>query len=304
MTQPYSATPSHPIKDHGEKEHTYRTLGGEKDEGRAQRKKSLKGVVMSRIAQQGDRMGTHNRRRQAGMASDRSLIERWGMADTLAALLNFFCLIDTGLDSTLLTATNISRHVAMTHACIAPHFVDVRTLGEPPTPPHLSPCTFGVQLISPHHNTQCLSPCGGSVLADRMLQPRDTTSLKTVDLGSVRERARAHWSSLKHPNSATHCRFLKSRKCTKVPGPCFLKIKRMHENDSSVFFKTRLVRESILHRWEVGDGFLKIPFPSKSVISSLHKPLHRRAKRDPEAKILPLQSFLRKGVSLGHVGRN
>jgi len=29
-----------------------------------------------------------------------------------------------------------------------------------------------------------------------------------------------------------------------------------------------------------------------------------RAKRDPEAKLLSLQSFLRKGVSLGHVGRN
>jgi len=29
-----------------------------------------------------------------------------------------------------------------------------------------------------------------------------------------------------------------------------------------------------------------------------------RAKRDPEAKMLSLQSFLRKGVSLGHVGRN
>ena len=27
-----------------------------------------------------------------------------------------------------------------------------------------------------------------------------------------------------------------------------------------------------------------------------------RAKRDPEAKMLSLQSFLRKGVSLGHVG--
>jgi len=29
-----------------------------------------------------------------------------------------------------------------------------------------------------------------------------------------------------------------------------------------------------------------------------------KAKRDPEAKMLSLQSFLRKGVSLGHVGRN
>jgi len=31
--------------------------------------------------------------------------------------------------------------------------------------------------------------------------------------------------------------------------------------------------------------------------------LHRRAKRDPKAKMLYLQSFLRKGVSLGYVGR-
>jgi hypothetical protein len=67
------------------------------------------------------------------------------MADTLVALLNFFFLIsDTCLDSTLLTATDISRHIAMAHACIAPHFVDVRTLGETPTQPHLSPFTFGV----------------------------------------------------------------------------------------------------------------------------------------------------------------
>ena len=29
-----------------------------------------------------------------------------------------------------------------------------------------------------------------------------------------------------------------------------------------------------------------------------------RAKCDPKAKMLDLQSFLRKGVSLGHVGRN
>jgi len=36
----------------------------------------------------------------------------------------------------------------------------------------------------------------------------------------------------------------------------------------------------------------------------LHDPLHRRAKRDLKAYTLSLQSFRRKGVSLGHVGRN
>jgi hypothetical protein len=37
--------------------------------------------------------------------------------------------------------------------------------------------------------------------------------------------------------------------------------------------------------------------------SPLHEPLHWEAKRDPKAKMLYLQSFLRKGVSLGYVGR-
>ena len=36
---------------------------------------------------------------------------------------------------------------------------------------------------------------------------------------------------------------------------------------------------------------------------SVHEPLHWRAKRDPNAYMLSLQSFLRKGVSLGYVGR-
>ena len=39
-------------------------------------------------------------------------------------------------------------------------------------------------------------------------------------------------------------------------------------------------------------------------LSPPHEPLHRRAKRDPKAKMLYLQSFLRTSVSLGHVGRN
>ena len=37
-------------------------------------------------------------------------------------------------------------------------------------------------------------------------------------------------------------------------------------------------------------------------ISFLHEPLYWSAKRDPKAKMLHLQSFLRKGVSLGYAG--
>ena len=36
-----------------------------------------------------------------------------------------------------------------------------------------------------------------------MLQPWDTMSLRTSDLGSVRGRARAHWGSFKHPKRTT-----------------------------------------------------------------------------------------------------
>ncbi|KAJ1472749.1 hypothetical protein T484DRAFT_1974656 [Baffinella frigidus] len=39
-------------------------------------------------------------------------------------------------------------------------------------------------------------------------------------------------------------------------------------------------------------------------LSPLHEHLHWRAKRDPKAKMLSLQSFLRKGVALAYVGRN
>ena len=39
-------------------------------------------------------------------------------------------------------------------------------------------------------------------------------------------------------------------------------------------------------------------------LSPLHEPLHWRAKRDPKAKMLFPQSFLRKGVSVAYVGRN
>ena len=90
-------------------------------------------------------METLSRRRQAGMASDRILIEGRGVVDALVALLNFFFLIsDTCLDLTLLTATDTSRHIAMTHAYTALHFADVRTLGEAPSQPHFSPFTFGI----------------------------------------------------------------------------------------------------------------------------------------------------------------
>ena len=34
-----------------------------------------------------------------------------------------------------------------------------------------------------------------------------------------------------------------------------------------------------------------------------HEPLHWKSRRDPKAKMLSLQSFLRKGVSLGYVER-
>ena len=35
-----------------------------------------------------------------------------------------------------------------------------------------------------------------------------------------------------------------------------------------------------------------------------NEPLHGRAKRDPKAKMLYVQTFLETGVSLGHVWRN
>ncbi len=37
-------------------------------------------------------------------------------------------------------------------------------------------------------------------------------------------------------------------------------------------------------------------------VPPLHEPLHWRAKRDPKAHMLSLQSFLRKGVVLAYVG--
>ena len=49
--------------------------------------------------------------------------------------------------------------------------------------------------------------------------------------------------------------------------------------------------------------YLHVPQQSHPLFP-LREPLHGRAKRDPKAKMLYLQSFLRKGVSLGHVGRN
>ena len=50
-------------------------------------------------------------------------------------------------------------------------------------------------------------------------------------------------------------------------------------------------------------GELQTPQQSHP-LSPLHEPLHKRAKRDPNAKILSLQFFLRKGVSSGYVGSN
>ena len=55
----------------------------------------------------------------------------------------------------------------------------------------------------------------------------------------------------------------------------------------------------------VASGPMWVTSPQQShPLSPLHEPLHWRAKRDPKAKMLYLQSFLRKGVSLGYVGRN
>ena len=42
----------------------------------------------------------------------------------------------------------------------------------------------------------------------------------------------------------------------------------------------------------------------KRPLSPLREPLRWKAERDPNAKMLFLQSFLRKGVSSGYVGRN
>ena len=42
--------------------------------------------------------------------------------------------------------------------------------------------------------------------------------------------------------------------------------------------------------------------PGLLPLTRLHEPLHWRAKHDPKATMLYLQSFLRKGVSLGYVG--
>ena len=54
---------------------------------------------------------------------------------------------------------------------------------------------------------------------------------------------------------------------------------------------------------EHGSGIAYLHPPQEShPVSPLHEPLHWRAKRDPKAKMLSLQSFLRKGVSLGYVG--
>ena len=44
------------------------------------------------------------------------------------------------------------------------------------------------------------------------------------------------------------------------------------------------------------------PSQESHPLSPLHDPLHWRAKSDPKANMLSLQSFLRKGVSLAYVG--
>jgi hypothetical protein len=44
--------------------------------------------------------------------------------------------------------------------------------------------------------------------------------------------------------------------------------------------------------------------PTEAFLFHLHEPLRWRAERDPKAKMLDLQSFLRQGVSSGYVGLN
>ena len=46
------------------------------------------------------------------------------------------------------------------------------------------------------------------------------------------------------------------------------------------------------------------PLRQLEIFTPLHEPLHWRAKRDPKANMLSLQSLLRNGVSLAYVGRN
>ena len=78
-------------------------------------------------------MGTLNCRRQTGMASNRSFIERRGFLDTLAVFLNlFFLTADTCLDFTMLIATDASRHIEMIQAHSALYYADIRKLGEAP----------------------------------------------------------------------------------------------------------------------------------------------------------------------------
>ena len=112
-----------------------RRVGGRERErdGGSEAGEERGGEGMPRVAQEGHSTGTLNRKRQVGMASGRSLIGRRWMIDTLVALLNlFFLTANTCLDLTMLTATDTSRHIAMTHAYIALHFADIRKLGEAP----------------------------------------------------------------------------------------------------------------------------------------------------------------------------
>ena len=54
---------------------------------------------------------------------------------------------------------------------------------------------------------------------------------------------------------------------------------------------------------EHGNHLVYLHLPQQNhPVSSLHEPLHWKVKRDPKANMISLQSFLRKGVSLGYVG--
>ena len=60
------------------------------------------------------------------------------------------------------------------------------------------------------------------------------------------------------------------------------------------------LRSGVRLCWELEEP--KEPKEQSHPLSPLHEPLHGRAKRDPKAKKLYLQSFLRKCVSLAMLG--
>jgi len=147
-----------------------------------------------------------------------------------------------------------------------------------------------------------------------MLQPWDTMSLRTADLDSVCVRARFSWLTQtpqqNHPLSPLHEPLHGELNATGsknafsavlsteggVVGPCWAKLKpKGPKGDGGLGFG---VCASAILLWINSNTPTEPPTIPSTRVSAW------RAKRDPEAKMLSLQSFLRKGVSLGHVGRN